>query len=543
MPKKYHQEYQDKVESHFDVNILTIPILIIGIIMTIQLYFTNIFNERYILFFSVCVLILFTSMILKDKGGLKRRSQKLALISLAHIFAGLGLLFFTNPTVPYSYAWILLSVVTFEEFKYKGLTLSLSTYFLVLLINLTVLNNAIEMNSTGVTLTLAQFSVVSLVAIVLAQSRYLSTHELQELIKTSQSEEFERQRLQTLINSMKDAVMIINSQGYINQYNAILLSILDTNLQVKNANVDDLFKLKDAKGRPFKFQKILKDLNSSTTLELSNDIGMGENIVLDVEISQVKVSYKNSMQEGFIIIAKDITKKKSLEEEKDEFISVVSHELRTPVATTEASISNALFFLEKKGSNRDKIKSSIIEAHKQVVSMGEMLGDISNLSRAEKEISGSDCVLITPKELRDGIFSAFKERAEEKGLVLKVKIEANAPVISTSKIYLTEVVNNLVSNAIKYTEKGFVTIELSPSRSGGLKIVVKDSGIGLSKNDQKHIFDKFWRSEDYKTRKSNGMGLGLYVTKKLIQKINGKISVASQKDKGSEFTIEVEDLR
>ena len=133
MPKKYHQEYQDRVESHFDVSILTIPILIIGIIMAIQLYFTNIFNEKYILFFSICVVLLFGSMILNDKGILRYRSHKLALLTAAHVFAGLGLLYFTNPTVPYSYAWILLSVVTFEEFKYKGLTLSLSVYALVLL--------------------------------------------------------------------------------------------------------------------------------------------------------------------------------------------------------------------------------------------------------------------------------------------------------------------------------------------------------------------------------------------------------------------------
>lgn len=540
MPKKYHQEYQDRVESHFDVSILTIPILIIGIIMAIQLYFTNIFNEKYILFFSICVVLLFGSMILNDKGILRYRSHKLALLTAAHVFAGLGLLYFTNPTVPYSYAWILLSVVTFEEFKYKGLTLSLSVYALVLLSYLMFFG---DINTTTITLFVAQLSIVSLISIVLAQSRYLSTHELQELIKTSQSEEFERQRLQTLINSMKDAVMIINGQGYINQYNAILLSILDTNLQIKNANVDDLFKLKDAKGRPFKFRKILKDLNSSTSLELINDIGMGESVVLDVEISQVKVSYKNSMQEGFIVIAKDITKKKSLEEERDEFISVVSHELRTPVATAEASISNALFFLEKKDTNQDKIENSITEAHKQVVSMGEMLGDISNLSRAEKDISQADCAVISPKEIRDDIFSAFKERAEEKGLVLKVKVQSDAPSISTSKIYLTEVVNNLVSNAIKYTEKGSVTIELTLINNSDLRISVKDSGIGLSKNDQKHIFDKFWRSEDYKTRKSNGMGLGLYVTKKLVQKIGGKISVNSQKDEGSEFIIEIGNLR
>lgn len=542
MPKNYHQDYQDKVESHFDVSILTIPILIIGIIMAIQLYFTSLFNETYILFFSICVVLLFGSMILNDRGVLKYRSHKLALLAAAHLFAGLGLLLFANPTVPYSYAWILLTVVTFEEFKYKGLILSLTVYASVLLSYLFIVSNGI-VNTTNVTLAIAQLAVVSLISIVLAQSRYLSTHELQELIKTSQSEEFERQRLQTLINSMKDAVMIINGQGYINQYNAILLSILNTNLPVKNANIDNLFNLKDSKGRTFKFQKILKDLDNGLTLELANYLDTNEPIILEVEISPVKISYKNSMQKGYIIIAKDITKKKSLEEERDEFISVVSHELRTPVATAEASVSNALFFLDKKSSDQSQIKQAIEDAYKQVMAMAEMLGDISNLSRAEKEISESDCIIVSPKEIRESIFNAFKLRAEEKGLLLKVKLKADAPSILTSKVYITEIINNLVSNAIKYTQKGSVIVELSLKNVDNLKIVVQDTGIGLSSNDQKHIFDKFWRSEDYKTRQSGGMGLGLYVTKKLVKKIGGQISFISEKNKGSEFTVEIGNLR
>jgi hypothetical protein len=120
MPKRYHQDYQDKVESHFDVSIISVPIIIIGLIMAIQLYFTDIFNENYILFFSICIVLLFVSLILNDRGKLKLRFQKLILIGFAHLFAALALLFFTSPIVPYSYAWILLAVVTFEDFKKLG---------------------------------------------------------------------------------------------------------------------------------------------------------------------------------------------------------------------------------------------------------------------------------------------------------------------------------------------------------------------------------------------------------------------------------------
>ena len=539
MPKKYHQNYQDKVESHFDVSILSVPILIIGLIMAFQLYFTDIFNERYILFFSISVLLLFISLILNDRGSLKFRSRKKFLLIMAHVFAGLGLLFFTNPTVPYSYAWIILSVVTFEEFKFKGLALSLASYALVLILY-PVIDKTMPVNSTTITLLTAQFAIVAMVSYILAQARHLSIAELQELVKTSKSEEFERKRLQTLINSMQDAVMIVNEQGYINQYNAALLAILDTNSEIANSNLDKLFKLKDEKGKTVRFRNILSEARGDLNLELINNFGKDDNMVLEFEISPVRVSYQNAMQEGFIVFAKDITKQKSLDEERDEFISVVSHELRTPVATAEASISNLKFFLNQDSKfNQKDLKNSAEQAHKQILSIAEMLGDLSNLNRSAKVITDDDCSLIKPTDIRNLIFDNFKNKAKEKNLSLKVIVKRGAPSINTSKVYLVESINNLISNAIKYTNEGSVEVVIGPDQAdkAKLKVEVEYTGIGLSKSDQQHIFDKFWRSEDYQTRKNGGMGLGLYVTKKLITKIGGTIFVKSRKGEGSKFTI------
>jgi two-component system phosphate regulon sensor histidine kinase PhoR len=542
MPKRYHQDYQDKVESHFDVSIISVPIIIIGIIMAVQLYFTNIFNESYILFFSICVVLLFAALILNDKGKLKFRFQKLMLIGFAHLFAALALLYFANPMVPYSYAWILLAVVTFEEFKKTGLLLSLAIYAGVVF-GWIYLGGHIEPNTTNLTLGLAQVAIVSLISIILAQSRYLSTRELRELIRTSQSEDFEKQRLQTLINSMADAVMVVSDEGYINQYNAAVLSILDTNEQIKNKNLDQLFKLKDQRSKPVDLTKLLGNIQSVTNLELTNQLADDDQLVLDFEVSPVKMTYQNTMQKGFIIIVRDVTKQKSLDEERDEFISVVSHELRTPVATAEASISNLKFFLEKDGRlNKKVLKDAATEAHDQVMAISEMLTDISSLSRTEKNLDDLDLSLIKPEEIRSEIFNSYKSKAEEKGLKLSVSIDADIPGIFTSKLYLFEIVSNFVSNAIKYTESGSVTVKLGSVGGKNLIISVKDTGIGLSKNDKQHIFDKYWRSEDYRTRKNGGMGLGLYVTKKLIDKISSSVEVKSSLNKGSEFILTVKGL-
>ena len=112
----------------------------------------------------------------------------------------------------------------------------------------------------------------------------------------------------------------------------------------------------------------------------------------------------------------------------------------------------------------------------------------------------------------------------------------------TSRLYLHEILQNFVTNSIKYTKKGGLVLSAKPI-TGGVEFSVKDTGIGISKSDKKRVFDKFFRSEDYRTRESNGTGLGLYVTMKLAKIINAKLRVESAINEGSEFFIEVPNLR
>ena len=106
---------------------------------------------------------------------------------------------------------------------------------------------------------------------------------------------------------------------------------------------------------------------------------------------------------------------------------------------------------------------------------------------------------------------------------------------------MREILQNFITNAIKYTDTGSVTIAAEKAERG-IKFTVHDTGIGISKSDQEKIFDKFFRSEDYRTRKTNGTGLGLYVTLKLARLLHAEIDVKSQLNKGSTFSIFIPDL-
>jgi two-component system phosphate regulon sensor histidine kinase PhoR len=115
-------------------------------------------------------------------------------------------------------------------------------------------------------------------------------------------------------------------------------------------------------------------------------------------------------------------------------------------------------------------------------------------------------------------------------------------LLYSSSLYVREILQNFVTNSLKYTEKGHVTLGARPVPNG-VELSVSDTGIGISKSDQERVFDKFFRSEDFRTRKTNGTGLGLYVTMKLARLIHAEINLTSSLSKGSTFTIFIPNLK
>jgi signal transduction histidine kinase len=162
---------------------------------------------------------------------------------------------------------------------------------------------------------------------------------------------------------------------------------------------------------------------------------------------------------------------------------------------------------------------------------------LSALSRAERGL-GAEVELVDPNEMLQSIFTNYGEQAKAKGLALNIDVPNKLPTIVSSRMYLQEILQNLVVNAIKYTRQGSITLK-GRRDSEAIKLEVSDTGIGISKADQKHIFEKFYRSEDYRTRESSGTGLGLYVCKKLAEKIGLRLTFDSRLNHGSTFTVTV----
>lgn len=354
--------------------------------------------------------------------------------------------------------------------------------------------------------------------------------------------QLEHQRLESLINSMADGVIATDEKCHIVLYNGAALNILDVNKIQKGDSIETVLKLLDQNQEPLDAKQIIKNTKTQT---ISRDYRIkysdGSLANLYLSISPVHLGYGKSGDKGFVLIVRDITREKSLEEERDEFISVISHELRTPAATIEGSISNAMFIADK-SQDITKISQALTSAHEQSIYLEDMINDLSTLARAERGVLENTVASLNPHNIAQYLLDNYHKAAEEKGLSLHLDIDPSLELFNSVELYVKEILQNFVTNAIKYTEKGSVLISVQKAQNG-VEFSVTDTGIGISKGDQEKVFDKFFRSEDYRTRQQNGTGLGLHVTKKLAQMANATITMKSKLGEGSTFSIYFPNLR
>ncbi len=366
------------------------------------------------------------------------------------------------------------------------------------------------------------------------------------LKKTAKSslinEQIEHQRLTSLINSMADAVIAVDVKGRVVLYNGATLNILDINTLKTNTSLSRIFKPVDKDNQPVDILHMVQStLIPTTNRDLRLQYADGSLINLYLSIAPVHLGYGQEGQSGYVLLLRDITREKSLEEERDEFISVVSHELRTPITISEGNISNAQMIVDRSG-DIDMVKKALKDAHTQVLFLADMINDLSTLSRAERGTLEVKVETINVHDLFMELVRDYTPQAKARGLEIKTVLDPKLEVVYSTKLYVREILQNFITNAIKYTEKGGVTLSAKPVAKG-VEFAVSDTGIGISKSDQERVFDKFFRSEDYRTRQSNGTGLGLYVTMKLARLIHAEISMESELNVGSTFKIFVPNLQ
>ena len=357
------------------------------------------------------------------------------------------------------------------------------------------------------------------------------------LAESHHREQAQLELLHSIINNIKYLIIYTDPQGIVKLCNSAALNLLDTNRNPTEHQVNDIFSLVDDSGAEIDFnQLIASSAHPIDRSDLRFAYKDGQKINLNIVILPVHTTYQGgNALTGFIIMARDITKEKTLDDERDEFISVVSHELRTPVAIAEGALSNLQFIMEHHG-DASTLSTTLDAAHDQILYLGQMVNDLSTLSRAERGVY-MDSEPIDVKPFMNILYGKYDKKAREKGIKLVLDSSVNDGRVNVSRMAIEEIMQNIIINAIKYTDHGNVIIGTRACKQRGyIEFFVRDSGIGISKSDLKHIFERFWRSEDYRTRQHSGTGLGLYVVAQLAAKINTHIKVNSELGKGTEFS-------
>jgi len=350
--------------------------------------------------------------------------------------------------------------------------------------------------------------------------------------------------LEKIIDEMSELVIVFNgSDGEILYVNSSSRDTFgysdykDLNIKVLFPEIFDKWNLivnkNDKDGDSYSIQGYRKNHTcfpiNIKLVKIDDDVdGMADTFVCIGENILEKEFLMNSIEK-----AKEETKKAL--KVKSEFVTTITHELRTPVIVTLGNIKE-LIEIEDDVKKRNLLKLIEINCNEQ----SEIINSILDFSKLEAGKFTIEKKEINLYNMIDYIKESFKARVNEKGLDFVVTIGNGVPEkVIGDELRIGQVLNNLISNAIKFTSVGRVSLEVVFTAKKLNKVelffIVTDTGIGIEKSDKDKIFDSFTQADSSISRKYGGTGLGLNISKQLVEMMGGKIDVESQENKGSMF--------
>lgn len=236
-----------------------------------------------------------------------------------------------------------------------------------------------------------------------------------------------------------------------------------------------------------------------------------------------------------ILILHDLSKEEELEQMKLDFVSMASHELKTPLTSIVGYLS--VFLDESRGKVPEESLGLVQKAFVAAQQLQTLIQNLLNVNKIEREqLSVSpqplDYLPVLTKAVED-----LRSQANQKNIVLELIPPQNLPKVIGDPIRLGEVITNLVANAINYTNAGGKVQVFTETSPVEVQTTVSDTGIGIPKEAIGHLFNKFYRVTNQAQQSSGkGTGLGLYISRSIIEKLHGKIWVESEEGKGSRFS-------
>ncbi len=366
-----------------------------------------------------------------------------------------------------------------------------------------------------------------------------------------------KRRAKIVIDNISDGITFIDANGIIHLFNPAAEQLLAwSEAETLQLNYKTIFRFVNSASQP------ISDAENPITRTLSSNKPQASDSFYLLTHSEQKVSVSikvtpittqdgdMAINDGAIVVFRDITRERAEQNAQTDFISTASHEMRTPVAIIEGYLGMILNPETATIDNRARMYAQ--KAHDSVKRLGRLFQDLLDVTKADDHRIDNNPCLLDAKLVAKQVVQDFVGKAAAKGLTLQFndtetgsshgeRVLAPPAIICADLDQLNEILDNIIENAIKYTKQGGVKVSVDVD-SNRVRFTVTDTGIGIPEEDVPHLFQKFYRVDNSQTREIGGTGLGLYLIKRLADNIGGTIGVKSVYGQGSTFWLELDNL-
>ena len=335
-----------------------------------------------------------------------------------------------------------------------------------------------------------------------------------ELNKTLSDISNEKNKLETVFEHMQDGIIAFNSKEELIHANRMLFDILEGNKKIQT----------------------IKELNNllNINIDIKEFIKTKENQIKNYEVSYKKkelsiavVNYlnDNNETEGIIVMLQDVTEQRKLDNMRKEFVANVSHELRTPLTTVKGYVETLIDGNVEDKTTRDKFLKVINNETDRMTFLVKDLLELSRFDNSQIKLEKKD---VNIYDIANEVCLAQKISANNKNQKLIVDFPSEEKFVHVDSLRVSQVITNILSNAIKYSDEGAKITVYSKLNEDSVEIIVKDTGMGIPKEDLSRIFERFYRVDKARSRAMGGTGLGLAIAKEIMQLHGGDIIIESE---------------
>jgi len=334
--------------------------------------------------------------------------------------------------------------------------------------------------------------------------------------------------VQAVFGAMLDGLVVVDGGRRVRLMNREFRRVFGVDENVSGGTLLELIRIASVD------RLVMEAIRTRQPQQESMRISPGASDSREMEVSAVPLGENSAQMEGAVVLFRDVTHVRQVEEMRRDFVANVSHELRTPLSIFRGYLETLLDDPHQPPGELLRILE-IMERHSD--RLNALVEDVLSLARLESPGAELDLSEVDLAELLHSIMRDWEKRFAAKQLKSHLNFPGNLPLLQADESRLQEVIYNLLDNAVKYSQPGgtvFLRAEIDGDR---VRISVADQGVGIPEADLPRIFERFYRADKARSRELGGTGLGLSIVKHIVQLHGGTVEAESQPGKGTTISV------